>query len=532
MANRYFTMGAVFIADDTTTTDKAGRQTTDQTITITGGAGNFTIYMTRGMAGTVTSGTAAITGSVVTLSAGLNTLEADGNGDCTLDVTIGSAANWNHVQSWSAASGGTGGASVPTSSDNVYFDANSFTAGSQTLTVDAAASCLDKAWTGATNTPTFAGTLGLFIYGSLIYIAAMVKSFTGIMNFSSTGAKTVTWGGTIASSLVQFIGTNGSWEFQDELNVGAGGIRIRQDVDTNGQTITCGTFDRSGVILAFTLTLGASVINCTSWGFGNTTSLTVAANTATINISGTGALAGGDADWNGADFNLNGTAHTVSGSFTCATLATPAATTQALTFTAGNTITCTTDTLSGDATHAHTIVSGTAGTLANIVATTATEAYVTYTDILRSFAGVVTSDCDGAGGGTFVGGDGSYTLMTLQGAGSYALIVTGDNTFGKVIIDRTEEAKTLTGTAASTQTIRRLQLLGNNTNVVTLDSSGAAWTIQGNTGYFEGDYMSLTNVAATEKYLYYAGDNSTDGTGNTNWTFTRKVRPFRTPGRR
>ena len=45
----------------------------------------------------------------------------------------------------------------PTSSDNVYFDANSFTVTGQIMHVDSVGSnfCQDMDWTGVTNQPTF-----------------------------------------------------------------------------------------------------------------------------------------------------------------------------------------------------------------------------------------------------------------------------------------------------------------------------------------------------------------------------------------
>jgi hypothetical protein len=38
---------------------------------------------------------------------------------------VGGSGNWNSTTKWSATSGGASGASVPTTADNVIFDANS-----------------------------------------------------------------------------------------------------------------------------------------------------------------------------------------------------------------------------------------------------------------------------------------------------------------------------------------------------------------------------------------------------------------------
>ena len=55
---------------------------------------------------------------------------------------VGGTGNWSDTSHWSTSSGGSGGASVPTSSDAVFFDANSFSAAGQTVTVDTDAFCL------------------------------------------------------------------------------------------------------------------------------------------------------------------------------------------------------------------------------------------------------------------------------------------------------------------------------------------------------------------------------------------------------
>jgi len=320
MANRYFVMGQVFIANGTTTVTEVGRQVAagNTTINVTGGAGNFTIYRAQGVAATVTSGTAAVTGSPVTLAAGANTITVDGNGTCTLNLTIGTAANWNTVEAWSAASGGTGGASVPTSADNVFFDALSFTGASQVLTVDASANCLDMDWTGATNTPTFAGSEALAIKASLTFIAAMVQTYTGTITFTAnvTG-ETVTVGGTLACPF-SFYGTGGGWTLQDTFNIGTQRLNLsRGTLSTNNQTITCGELRANGTATR-TLDLGSSIVNCTSLTIDVITGLTLDEGTSSIRVTGTGAFAGGGETY--YEVQLNGTAHTVSGANTFANL--------------------------------------------------------------------------------------------------------------------------------------------------------------------------------------------------------------------
>jgi len=260
--------------------------------------------------------------------------------------------NWSSVNTWKATTDGATGASVPTSADNVYVNADSVQGAGATLTVDAVASCLDMDWTGATNTPTLAGASGVNIYGSLTFIAGMSVTASGLWDFKSVGAATITTAGQSVPFRYYFTGA-GPFTLQDTLTTTNGDFQlVTGTLDINGQTINIKsmTLTAAGVR---TLTLGAATVNCTAWAYTGT-NLTVTANTATINISGTGALAGGDVDYNGADFNLNGSAHTLSGDFTCINLTLPAATTQTITLTAGEVIRCTVATLDGDATHLHT----------------------------------------------------------------------------------------------------------------------------------------------------------------------------------
>jgi hypothetical protein len=101
--DRYFVMGQCFFTDGTANCSLDGRQVADSAFTVDG-AGNFTIHMASGTTGTV-SGT-NVSGTPVTLAAGLNTITCtDAVADGAFDITIGTAANWNTVNSWSASSG-------------------------------------------------------------------------------------------------------------------------------------------------------------------------------------------------------------------------------------------------------------------------------------------------------------------------------------------------------------------------------------------------------------------------------------------
>ena len=76
---------------------------------------------------------------------------------------INVGTNWNDSANWSDTSGGTGGFSIPSPTDDVFFDANS-----GDCTVDSGSYCQDLDFTGYIG--TFSGTSALDIYGSLLLV--------------------------------------------------------------------------------------------------------------------------------------------------------------------------------------------------------------------------------------------------------------------------------------------------------------------------------------------------------------------------
>src|ERR1019366_8586375 len=84
---------------------------------------------------------------------------------------INNGGNWSDTSHWSPAP-------VPAATDNVFFNASSFSVGSQTVVLDsgALARVLTMDWTGATNAPTLQigaiNTAPLQIEGGTLIFAA------------------------------------------------------------------------------------------------------------------------------------------------------------------------------------------------------------------------------------------------------------------------------------------------------------------------------------------------------------------------
>ena len=106
---------------------------------------------------------------------------------------FGGTGNWSDSAHWGTATNGSGAPhSAPTSTNNVFFDSNSFTAGSQIVTLDFNAVCANITWSSVTNTPTFTGVgKTLTIYGSAINFSATML-VSGTITFILTGSNTAT----------------------------------------------------------------------------------------------------------------------------------------------------------------------------------------------------------------------------------------------------------------------------------------------------------------------------------------------------
>jgi hypothetical protein len=227
---------------------------------------------------------------------------------------------------WSTSSGGAGGASVPTASDNVFFDANS-NVGTGAFTVTMANTprvCNDFTASGLDGTMTLAGaTIGLTVSGSLTFPATnFTRTYSGTTTFNATTTgKTITTNG-VSLAVIIFNGVGGGWTLGSALTTGS------------TLTLTNGTFDTSSVgnyavtVIQFytdsstartanfngsTVTLGFS--SNAAFYASPITNFTFNAGTSQINLSGasTGITSGGLTFYNVA---LTSTALTVLPSIT------------------------------------------------------------------------------------------------------------------------------------------------------------------------------------------------------------------------
>jgi hypothetical protein len=236
---------------------------------------------------------------------------------------VGGTGNWSdNVNHWSDTSGGSPGASKPTSADNVYFDENSFTDAGQTVTINEAANCLDMDWTGALYSPTLAGNQGLSIYGAITLINEMTLSFNyDVLFLANTTVDIITAGKTFKRN-VTFNGNGGVFNLRNNFiqeNLSRSLTVTAGTLNTNNFSINCNNFNSNNNNVR-EINLGSSIIVATgNIDFTTTTNLTFDAGTSTFIMTGNAKFFnGGGLTYHNVRFS--GTPTTVTGANTFNTL--------------------------------------------------------------------------------------------------------------------------------------------------------------------------------------------------------------------
>jgi len=199
---------------------------------------------------------------------------------------VGGTGTWDAASTtnWSASSGGANGASVPTSADDVFFDASSGLTGA-TVTIGATANCLSFTWSATTGTWAIGSSIN--IYGNMTLNASMTISGSSSIYFKSTSAgRTITTAGKTIPGTVYFDGVGGVWTFQDAFTSSAV-LYFEVDngtVNTNNYNLTLsGLADLK--VAGGTLNLGSSIVSVASYAI-TVSSGTLNCGSATITNTG------------------------------------------------------------------------------------------------------------------------------------------------------------------------------------------------------------------------------------------------------
>jgi hypothetical protein len=227
---------------------------------------------------------------------------------------VGGTANWDATAGtkWDTVSGGSGGQSVPTNADDVFFDGGS---GAVTCTITATSNAKSVTCTGFTG--TIAGTSALTIAGGLTLVTGMTWSYTGSLTFSATG--TLTSAGKTFASITKTTAAT-TLTLADNLT-STGTITLDNGtININDKTVSAAAFSSSNSNTR-TLAFGSSgVLNLTGtgtvWNTG-TGALLTTSGSKTVNVTSSGStaisfLTGGMTSANAININFLGGTYSLS----------------------------------------------------------------------------------------------------------------------------------------------------------------------------------------------------------------------------
>src|SRR5882724_6341500 len=208
---------------------------------------------------------------------------------------VNGAGNWSDTTHWSTTSGGSGGSAAPTSSDDVFFDANSGASGIVTIDVGSE-NCNNLDFTGFlnnrivnvnSNTLNINGSLTLRSQGN-----ALLQ--VGTVRFVGSGSITTNTNQLSVTPII--INSSGAYTLQDSFTCPSGvNFQVQGGTfNTNGNSMNVSTFVLSN---SPTVSLGGSIITLTTTG-GNAFVVTSGA-TFNAGTSGVFFTAGGAGDGSG-----------------------------------------------------------------------------------------------------------------------------------------------------------------------------------------------------------------------------------------
>lgn len=218
---------------------------------------------------------------------------------------IGSTGNWSDGTHWATSSGGSGGASVPTSSDDVFIDANSGFGAGGTITVDVEYAEMNNftSSTSDTYTISISGTNSLFFCDGATLESGLTISGGFLFFYTSFADSVFTQNNaTITSDFCMYTSTSTGKRLTlaDDL-VTTGSFEVYMgEFDANNYNVTANNFYFFAGVLEFVyapvVIMGSGTWTTTGddttvWAFDEIGEVvTITPETSTIKIAGAGAV--------------------------------------------------------------------------------------------------------------------------------------------------------------------------------------------------------------------------------------------------
>ena len=210
---------------------------------------------------------------------------------------VGGSGQWSDLNHWRLGSStGSIPSIVPSSGDNVFFDANSgFTAGSSTVTLNANGFCNNITWGAVTNSPNFVTANASFtVQVSGNAVLSPTTTYNVLFAFKGATPATLTANGNVLGEFGMEIDKPGSsLTLTDNLVVPA----TTTTFGTGGATFLSGTFDISGKTVTvynfISDNTGTRTLNMTNTNFTANSVYRYTGTNKTLNAAGSTLLTGG-----------------------------------------------------------------------------------------------------------------------------------------------------------------------------------------------------------------------------------------------
>jgi len=222
--------------------------------------------------------------------------------------------NWSdNTNHWADSSGGSEGADLPTSSDDVYFDTNSGLSGETiTITAPGQVQCRNFISTTGVSYTLNSTTDNIDVYGSLTLESGITTTGYLCFNFwATTPGHTITINNATLDGDINFEGVGGIWTLQDDLLTTGKIIQENGTFDANDHNITAGTIDieswqeeNISTVYMGSGTWECKFFNNYSLPYGTEFCATIYPETSTIKLSNLSGLASSPY-FNGAGFTYN-----------------------------------------------------------------------------------------------------------------------------------------------------------------------------------------------------------------------------------
>ena len=340
---------------------------------------------------------------------------------------VGGTASWDGTAGtkWALTSGGAGGQTVPTTADDVFFDANS--AGIVTI---AAGNTGAKSINCTGFTGTIAGSVAITVAGSVTLVSGMGYTYATFMTITGTG--TLITAGKAFFTAIDGVGITVT--LGDAL---LGLVEVtRGTFDTAGYNVTVARLQSSNTNVR-TINLNASTVvlsgDSGAIDFTIATNLTFNAGTSQINLSSTTpTLVGGSQTFYNVSFtstSVGTRSITGANTFNNLTLNASATGLNQISIAADQTVSGTLTCAGTSAVQRGFVFSNTIGTTRTIIAAAVSANDCDFRDITIAGAAAPISptragDCGGNSGITFPAAKNSYrvgTNTTWNGSSSWAL---------------------------------------------------------------------------------------------------------------